>query len=202
MLEQILHFISDHALWAGPIAGLLCFGESLAIIGLLIPATSAMLAIGGLVGAGILPPFPLFAWAVAGAILGDWVSYEWGRKIGPSLYRKPPFNRYRRIMARTRLLFRKYGAVGVFLGRFSGPVRATVPLVAGSLGLSRGAFQIANVASGVIWVPLMLGPGYLAAHHWGAIWHDPTIRMMVIGVLGVLAFAAVIYALYRMKGRT
>jgi membrane protein DedA with SNARE-associated domain len=51
---------------------------------------------------------------------------------------------------------------GVFLGRFFGPLRCIVPLVAGVCGMSWLAFQAANIASGVIWATLVLAPGHLA----------------------------------------
>ena len=53
--------------------------------------------------------------------------------------------------------------MAIFFGRFFGPVRAFVPLVAGILQMSRTRFQIANVVSAALWVPIMLAPGYFAA---------------------------------------
>lgn len=116
-------FVTAHGIWAGPIVGLLSFGESLAIIGLFIPATAVMIAIGGLIGTGVLDPAAIILWAVGGAILGDWISYWMGRRIGPSVYHRWPLNRHRPMVARTRLFFRKYGLTAVFLGRFLGPMR-------------------------------------------------------------------------------
>ncbi len=42
------------------------------------------------------------------------------------------------------------------IGRFFGPVRATVPLVAGMMGMHRRRFQIANILSAIIWAPVVL----------------------------------------------
>ena len=58
---------------------------------------------------------------------------------------------------------RRYGPVAIFFGRFFGPVRAFVPLVAGVLQMSQARFQISNAVSAVLWVPIMLAPGYFAA---------------------------------------
>lgn len=54
----LLDFIVRHAAWAGPIVGVLAFLESLVIIGLFIPAIATMIAVGGLIGAGIIEPVP------------------------------------------------------------------------------------------------------------------------------------------------
>lgn len=168
VIAQAGAFVSAHGAWAGPIVGLLCFGESLAIVGLFVPATAVMLAIGGLIGADTLDAWPIFLWAVGGSILGDWVSYAFGNRIGPRVYRTWPLDRHRAAVARTRLFFRKYGFAAIFMGRFLGPIRATVPLVAGVLAMPRRPYQIANVASACLWVPLMFAPGYLAAGPLGA----------------------------------
>jgi membrane protein DedA with SNARE-associated domain len=109
MEEVIAHasaFVQTHGVWAGPVVGVLCFGESLAIVGLFVPATAVMLAIGGLIGADALDAWPIFLWAVLGSILGDWVSYLFGNRIGPRVYRRWPLNRPRPAVARTRRFFR------------------------------------------------------------------------------------------------
>ena len=162
-------FISDHRLWAGPIIGLLAFAESLAVVGLLVPATAIMITFGGLIGTGMLDPLPIYLWAVTGAILGNWVSYLVGRRIGPSVQRWRIMRKHRGGAARARLFFQKYGVAAVFLGRFLGPIRATIPLIAGAMGMGHRPFQVANVLSAILWVPALLAPGYLAARKMGSI---------------------------------
>jgi membrane protein DedA with SNARE-associated domain len=66
-------------------------------------------------------------------------------------------------VARTRLYARRYGVVSVFAGRFFGPLRAFVPVMVGMLQMKPWVFQIANVVSAVLWVGVLLAPGYLAA---------------------------------------
>src|SRR5690606_15403276 len=56
----------------------------------------------------------------------------------------------------------------IFIGRFLGPVRSTVPLVAGMMRMRARPFQLANVASAVVWVISLLVPGYLVARGAGA----------------------------------
>lgn len=155
--------LETHGAWAGPIIGLLCFAESMAIIGLFVPATAAMLMIGGLAGSGLLDPVTVLAWAVAGSILGDALSYLLGSALGPRIYHRWPLNRHRPLVARARLYFRRYGFWTILIGRFLGPIRPTVPLVAGVVQMPQRPFQIANLLSALVWAPVMLAPGYLAA---------------------------------------
>lgn len=162
LLAGLAGFIAEHRFWAGPIVGLVVFGESMALIGMFFPATPIMFAIGGMMGAGTADPESVLAWAIAGAIIGDWVSYSLGRYIGPSIYYRAPFNRHRQAFARARLFFRRYGFASIFVGRFLGPVRATVPLVSGVVRMKRRTFHIANISSALVWVPASFAPGYLA----------------------------------------
>lgn len=193
--------ITQHGAWAGPIVGLLAFGESLALVGLFIPATAVMISVGGLIGTGVLDPAPILFWAAAGAIAGDWVSYAIGRRIGPSIYRRWPLNRHRPMVARARLFFRRYGFISVFAGRFLGPIRATIPLVAGVMEMDRRRFQLANLASAVLWVPVMFGPGYFAARSLGSVENITGLHILGIGVVVLVLTIGATAIAYRLLGK-
>ncbi|MBS7541676.1 DedA family protein [Ancylobacter oerskovii] len=163
-IGQVGAFIEAHQSYALLLAGIIAFGESLVIVGLFIPATALMMLIGGLMGSGIVEPLPILAGSILGAILGDAVSYLLGRRVGRSLVYKWPLAQYRPSVARARLFFRRYGFASVFFGRFLGPIRSTIPLVAGMMAMKHRPFQIANVTSAFAWAALMLSPGWLAGH--------------------------------------
>lgn len=171
VIGDLGNFISEHRVWAGPIVGIIAFGESLALIGMFIPATPIMLLIGGLIGAGVIEPIPVILGAIIGAVIGDIISYLLGWWVGRSIVHKWPLNKHRSGVARARLLFRRYGFWAVFVGRFFGPVRCTVPLVAGIMSMDQRRFQTANVLSAVVWAPLMFMPGWLAARGAGIFSH-------------------------------
>ena len=164
---HLTSFLAEHGLWAGPVVGLLAFGESLAIVGVLVPGTALLLSVGGLAGAGLVDPVWIALWTFVGAIAGNWASYALGRTIGTRAYRTWPLNRNRRTVARARLFFRNYGFAAVFLSRFLGPLRATVPVVAGVMEMGARRFHAANLISGVLWVPAILAPGFFAAESLG-----------------------------------
>lgn len=162
----VIEFIIANQAWAAPIVALLCFGESLVLIGLFIPATSLMIATGSLLATGRLHEVPILIAAILGAALGDWVSYVIGRKLGPAAYRSWPLKEHRSAVAQARLFFRRQGFLAVFCGRFLGPLRAIVPMIAGITAMPERKFQIANVTSAIFWVPLLFAPGYLSARHF------------------------------------
>ena len=162
LLAGLTVFIADHRAWAGPIIGLVVLAESLAVIGLLFPATPIMFAIGGMLGTGTLEPMTAILWGMAGAIIGDSISYIVGRRLGPAVYYRAPFNRHRAVFAKARLFFKRYGFASIFIGRFLGPFRTTVPLVSGVALMGARTFQAANILSAIVWVPASFLPGYLA----------------------------------------
>ena len=157
-------FVRDHQAWAGPIVAGLAFCESLAFVSLLVPATVILIAIGALLGASGLGLTSGTFWTIClfgavGAMLGDWLSYEVGRHYHAGVKRLWPFSRGPQIVDRAEGFIQRWGAWGVFLGRFSGPLRALVPIVAGIFDMPRLRFQAANVASGLVWSFGVLAPG-------------------------------------------
>jgi membrane protein DedA with SNARE-associated domain len=160
----IVEFVRDHEAWAAPIVAVLAFSESLAILSLLVPATVILVGIGALLGsAGLGLSHPQFwvicAAAAIGAALGDWVSYEFGRYFDEGAKRMWPLSKRPDLVARAEAFIQRFGAWGIFLGRFFGPVRALVPLIAGIFDMPRLRFQLANVASALLWAFGILAPG-------------------------------------------
>ncbi len=158
-IDTLLAFVRQHAAWAPLVVAALAFGESLAFISLLFPASTALVAIGALIGAGALSFVPIWIAAAVGAALGDWLSYWLGRTFEAPISRMWPLSRQPDLIPRGHAFIAKYGIAAVFIGRFFGPLRAAVPLVAGILEMAWWPFQIANVISAFIWAGVLLGPG-------------------------------------------
>jgi membrane protein DedA with SNARE-associated domain len=162
-LEAVLRFIETHHGWGAVLFGLLAFGESLVLVGVLIPGTTVMLAVGPLVGAGLIPFWEIYVGGVVGGFLGDAVSYAIGRRFGPLARAKLVAMGRQRPLERAEAAFMRYGWIAVFAGRFIGPLRASIPFTAGMLAMPAVAFQAINMASALIWVPVLIGPGVAAA---------------------------------------
>jgi membrane protein DedA with SNARE-associated domain len=140
--------------------------ESLAFLSLLLPSTVILLGIGGLIGASGIAFVPIWAAAVFGSILGYAVSYWVGIYYKDDIIKMWPFSRYPEMIPRGQAFFDKYGAFGVFLGHFFGPVRAVIPVVAGMYAMPQIPFQVANIASSVLWSTGVLAPGFIGFKYW------------------------------------
>ena len=159
LFSQLLDWVNAHPGWAGVVVFLMAFAESLALVGMVVPGVAILFAVGALIGAGALDFWAMTAWAVAGAVLGDGLSYWLGRRYRHQLTRLWPFSRHPATLERGIAFFEKYGGKSVAIGRFFGPVRAVIPLVAGMLAMPPGRFLAANLLSALAWAPAYLLPG-------------------------------------------
>jgi membrane protein DedA with SNARE-associated domain len=161
--QAIVEFARTHEVWAAPIAFLLAFGESLAFLSFFIPAWGALIAIGMLIQAGDLSFWPIWIGGAMGAALGDWASYWLGINIGPPVVQNWPLSRYPEVLLKGKSFVRRWGITAIFIGRFFGPLRASVPLVAGIFRMPYWHFQMANFASAFVWAGVLLRIGDAAA---------------------------------------
>lgn len=161
MVSPLLQWLNANPEWAGLATFLISAGESVAIIGTIVPGSITMTAIGALAGAGVIPLWQTIFWAILGAVCGDGISYWMGYYFKDRIKRMWPFRDNPNVLIKGEMFVHKYGVMSVFIGRFVGPVRALVPLVAGMFGMRPWQFTIANVASAIGWAPAYMLPGIL-----------------------------------------
>ena len=124
-----------------------------------VPAAVVMFGAGALAGHGSLPLAWTLSLAAAGAIAGDALSYELGRHQQERVRAWPLFRRHREAMRKAEGLIARHGALSILIARFTGAVRAFVPLLAGFARLPAGKFYATNVASALLWAPAHILPG-------------------------------------------
>ena len=157
--DTIIAFVRDNAAWAPPIVFALAFGESLAFISLLIPAWGALVAIGAMIAAGGISFWPVWVAGALGAAFGDWLSYWIGLKLEHSVANIWPLSSHPQLLPRGEAFMKRWGVLGIFIGRFFGPLRAVVPLIAGILEMPFWRFQLANFSSAFVWAAVLLTIG-------------------------------------------
>ncbi|MGI9422546.1 MAG: DedA family protein [Hyphomicrobiaceae bacterium] len=155
-VDQTIDFIQTNRSWMTPAVFALAFGESLAGVSLLLPFWALLVGIGALVV--VMSPEFMAVWVAAsvGAALGDWVSFLLGYYCQARIAASWPLNKHPELLPRARAFLNRYGAWAIVLGRFSGPFRATVPLVAGAVHMNAVTFQAANWSSAFLWAFVLL----------------------------------------------
>jgi membrane protein DedA with SNARE-associated domain len=169
-IQPLVDFVVRHQAWAAPIVFVLAFAESLAFISLLVPAWGALVLIGTFVRAGGLDFWSIWIAASVGAALGDWLSYWIGLKLEHAVQNIWPLSRHPQLIPKGEAFITKWGALGIFIGRFLGPLRASVPLVAGIFKMPFWRFQIANFSSAFVWAATLILLGDVIARVLQAIW--------------------------------
>jgi membrane protein DedA with SNARE-associated domain len=161
LVRSTIAFVQNHQAWGVPIVFVLAFCESFAFVSLLVPATGILLGVGGLIAAAELGFWPMWSAAALGAIVGDWLAYWLAFHFKDRVLQTWPLAGKTDLVARSVAFFKKWGMLAVFVGRFFGPLRAVVPLIAGLNAMPWLNFQIANVASAALWAAGILLPGFI-----------------------------------------
>ncbi len=184
-LHALLTWIGANPGWAYATVFLVALTESLAVVGMVVPGVVVIVGAGALIAEGSLQFWPTCLAAIVGAIIGDGFSYWLGWRFKDRIPHLWPFSRHPQSLERGIAFFDRYGGKSVALGRFFGPVRAMVPLVAGMMRMSPRRFLAANVISAIAWAPAYLLPGILfgASMKLAA---EAAVRLVVLG-LGLIA---------------
>ncbi|AKQ33800.1 bifunctional DedA family/phosphatase PAP2 family protein [Candidatus Coxiella mudrowiae] len=160
-LTQINHYLQAHAYIGILFAFLVSLAESLPLVGTIIPGSITMSIIGILVGQGMISLDATLFWASIGALAGDTVGFFVGKHYNERLRLIWPFKRYPQWLTVGEAFFRKHGGKSILIGRFVGPVRSSVPLIAGLLKMSWPRFFLAAIPSAILWAIAYLLPGVL-----------------------------------------
>ncbi|CAL4319378.1 Inner membrane protein YabI [Buchnera aphidicola (Thelaxes suberi)] len=162
-MESWLLFLKKQPIeYALILVGITSFIASLPIIGLLFPSIVLMTGVGILIGDRQLNVY--FAWisGIAGCLLGDWISYYVGWKCKNWLSNLFLLKKYYSIFEFTKKALHKYSHFTILMGRFIGPTRPIVPIIAGMLQLPISKFFLPNIIACIFWPILYFIPGICA----------------------------------------
>ena len=159
VLDAFVASAGGHPAAALAFIGIVALAESLAVVGTLVPAGIVMFGAGVLAGHGAIGLVSTLAVAAAGAVAGDALSYELGRRHKERIGAWRLFRRYAGVIGRAEDLISRHGAVSVVIARFTGAVRAFVPLLAGFARMPAGRFYATNLLSALLWAPAHILPG-------------------------------------------
>ncbi|RUR32895.1 phosphatase PAP2 family protein [Vreelandella andesensis] len=169
--------------------------ESLALIGLLVPGVVLITAAASLAGHQAIALPWLISAALLGAILGDGISYQLGYHHREQVTNRWPLSMHPEWLERGVRFFERYGVHSVFIGRFVGPVRPIIPLIAGMMRMPPRTFLWANVTSAALWAPAYVLPGYLLGRTWQQHLNLPANIETAVITLGVcVVIVAVIFS--------
>lgn len=186
-LEKVLTDLGEAlGQWTYLLVGALCFLESGAGIGLLVPGETAIIVGGVVAGQGQIDIVLLIAIAWSTAVAGDLTSFFIGRRLGRQFLVKhgPRFKIDEGRIEQVEAFYDRHGGKAVFLGRFVGLVRAVSPFIAGSSGMPVRRFLPYDVLAAGIMTSAFSLVGYF-------FWRSLD-RVLKIARQGTFALGAVI----------
>ncbi len=160
-VKDIFDWVQLHPNWTGILIFLFAFGESILLVGIILPGAAFLLALGTMIGLGVLDFYPAWFWASLGAFLGDGISFWIGHKYKRSLLKIWPMYKFPELIDKGERFFEKYGGVSVFIGRFVGPVRPVIPAIGGMMGMNVRLYVVISFVASILWAPFYLLPGML-----------------------------------------
>lgn len=157
LINQWVITHQEHAWW---VIFLIAFVESMVILGIIVPGLPFMLMLGGLIATNVLDPWLVIFWCVVGAVVGDGLSFWIGKHYRYHILNMWPLSKHPDWVDHGEAFFTRWGGISILIGRFFGPLRATIPVLAGILGMTQKKFTAWNVVSAMIWAPAYLAPGF------------------------------------------
>ena len=203
LIGNFLELIESRPLWLVAAAFGFAFLESLAIVGLILPGILLLFLVGAVVGFDLT----LFVWvwlaASLGALSGDLASYWVGRHFRDRIPQWWPFYRRPELLSSGQQLFARHGGKSLLIGRFIGPMRPVVPMLAGTMGLRRFVFLSFAIPACILWAPVYLLPGMLfgASLDLAADLAGRLVLLLVLAVLGGWFVAWMTRVIYEFTAR-
>ena len=105
--------------------------------------------------------FIIFSFISAAGILGNYVGYQIGNKVGPAMYDwKENIFFKKKYLVQAQNFYEKHGGRAIVIARFIPIVRTFAPIVAGIVKMDKAKFTYFNVVGCLAWVASMLCAGY------------------------------------------
>lgn len=189
---------------------IIVFAESGLLIGFFLPGDSLLFTAGLLIATNKFDPLGESTSNVtqlivtmlvifAAAVLGDQVGYQFGKRVGPSLFNRPKSRLFDPKNAkRAQDFFERYGVKTIVMARFVPIVRTFAPVVAGIGSMSLKTFTTFNVIGGALWgigVPFL---GFVLGERFPIL--EKRIDL-VAAVIIVVSVAPMIFEIWREKKR-
>jgi membrane-associated protein len=162
------------------------FAESGLLFGFFLPGDSLLFTAGLLVADGTYLHLPLWLMCLliaVAAVAGDQFGYFFGRRFGPSLFRRPDSRLFRQEnLTKASRFFQRYGARSIVLARFVPIVRTFTPIVAGASRMQYRTFLAYNVVGGTLWACGVTTLGYFLGQ---VAFVKSNIEFILIGIVAV-----------------
>jgi membrane protein DedA with SNARE-associated domain len=199
--NQLLDSAGQWALW---VCLAMIFAECGLLIGFFLPGDTLLFSVGLFVSQGLVPqPLVVVCLVLSfGALAGNAVGYEIGRRAGPAIFTRPDSRLFsQHNVERTHAFFERYGSVAVVLARFVPIVRTFITVIAGVGRMDRRIYLTYSAVGAAVWASGVTILGYYLGQIEFVRQHiQPHLDIILIGVVVVSILPAAFHLIR--SGRT
>ena len=175
------------------------FAECGLLLGFFLPGDTLLFSVGLFVSQGLVPqPLVVVCLVLSvGALAGNAVGYEIGRRAGPAIFTKPDSRLFsERNVQRTHEFFERYGTLAIVLARFVPIVRTFITVTAGVGRMDRRLYLAYSAIGAVIWATGVTVLGYYLGQITFVRQHiQPHLDIILIGVVVLSILPAAVHLL-------
>jgi membrane-associated protein len=170
---------------------LIIFAESGLLIGFFLPGDSLLFTAGLFAAKGDLNIVVILIGCFLAAVIGDQVGYAFGRKVGPSIFRRPNSKLFKQeYVQRADEFFESHGAKTIVLARFVPVVRTFAPILAGVGSMKYRTFLTYNIIGGFLWAVGVTSLGFFLGEQIG----EDNIDKYLLPIIAVIIIISVLPA--------
>ncbi len=161
--ESLNQFAQTLGPWFYIVLFAIIFAETGLVVTPFLPGDSLLFAVGAVASypATSLNLGLLTGLLIVAAVLGDFVNYAIGYRLGPRVFTRADSRLLnQKHLLRAQQFYEEYGGLTIVLARFIPIIRTFAPFVAGIGKMSYARFVTYNVAGGAAWVSSFLLLGY------------------------------------------
>lgn len=137
------------------------FAESGLFIGFFLPGDSLLFTAGFLASQGFLNIGFLAATTFVAAVLGDGFGYAFGKKLGPSIFKKEDSLFFHKDnLEKARIFYERHGKMTIVIARFLPFIRTFAPILAGVGKMRYKTFLFYNIFGALVWTVGLTTAGY------------------------------------------
>lgn len=160
------------------------FAESGLLIGFFLPGDSLLFTAGLLAYQGKLNLAVVLVGCFLAAVIGDQVGYAFGKRVGPSIFKRPDSRLFKHEhVERANQFFEEHGPKTIVMARFVPVVRTFAPILAGVGTMPYRTFLAYNVLGGALWAVGVTLLGYFLGDAIGADNIDKYLLPIIAGVI-------------------
>lgn len=161
MLDWLNVFLQTHQDLIGLIIFLIVFVDCIALVGLAVPGNTLLVVTSAVAGTYNYPLWKVILLGALGGWLGDIISYSIGYRLKTKVYQLKILKKNPKWLTTADSYLRRYGILGLLLGRFISPLRATMSMMVGVFHFPVITFLIVTLIASFIWTTVFAVPSWL-----------------------------------------